>query len=110
LHCRWVSWDDRRKVLSDIVIHGTPIGMHPKVDATPLAAEDLRPGAVVFDAVYNPEETLLLRGARQRGCRVVSGVDMFVRQACLQFKLFTGHDGPAGLMRDVIHQAMQAAK
>jgi 3-dehydroquinate dehydratase/shikimate dehydrogenase len=109
LHCRWVSWDDRRKVLSDIVIHGTPIGMHPKVDATPLAAEDLRPGAVVFDAVYNPEETLLLRGARQRGCRVVSGVDMFVRQACLQFKLFTGRDGPAELMRNVIHQAMQGA-
>jgi 3-dehydroquinate dehydratase/shikimate dehydrogenase len=110
LHCRWVNWDDRRTVQADLVIHGTPIGMHPKVDATPLAAEDLRPGAVVFDAVYNPEETLFLRGARQRGCRVVSGVDMFVRQACLQFKLFTGRDGPAELMRDVIRRTMQGAK
>jgi 3-dehydroquinate dehydratase/shikimate dehydrogenase len=109
LRCRWVSWDERQAVPAEIVIHGTPIGMHPKIDATPLAAEDLRPGAVVFDAVYNPEETLLLRGARQRGCRVVSGVDMFVRQACLQFKLFTGHDGPAELMRDVIRRTMKGA-
>jgi 3-dehydroquinate dehydratase/shikimate dehydrogenase len=109
--CRWVNWDDRREAAAeaDVVIHGTPIGMYPKVDATPLAAEDLRPGAVVFDAVYNPEETLLLRGARERGCRVVSGVDMFVRQASMQFKLFTGHDGPADMMRDVIRRAMQGA-
>ena len=57
---------------------------------------------VVFDAVYNPEHTLLLRGALERGCRVVSGVDMFVRQACLQFKMFAGREGPADLMRKVI--------
>jgi 3-dehydroquinate dehydratase/shikimate dehydrogenase len=106
LQCRWVKWEDRRKVEADVVIHGTPIGMHPHVDETPLAAADLRPSTVVFDAVYNPEETMLLRGARQRGCTVVSGVEMFVRQACLQFKLFTGHDGPAALMRDVIKQAL----
>ena len=49
----------------------------------------------IFDAVYNPENTLLVKDARGRNCTVVTGIDMFVRQACLQFKLFTGLDGPA---------------
>ena len=65
---------------------------------------------VVFDAVYNPENTLLIKEARNRNCTVVTGVEMFVRQACLQFKLFTGHEGPADLMRDVIRRAIGAAK
>ena len=50
---------------------------------------------VVFDAVYNPENTLLVKEARGRNCTVVTGVDMFVRQACRQFELFTGQAGPA---------------
>ena len=66
------------------------------------------PATVVFDAVYNPEETLLLRSTTARLPRGL-GVDMFVRQACLQFKLFTGHDGPAELMRDVIRRTMKGA-
>jgi 3-dehydroquinate dehydratase/shikimate dehydrogenase len=65
---------------------------------------------LVFDAVYNPENTLLIKEARTRGCKVITGVDMFVRQACLQFKLFTGQDGPADLMRDVIKRATAAAR
>jgi 3-dehydroquinate dehydratase/shikimate dehydrogenase len=65
---------------------------------------------IVFDAVYNPEATLLIKHARSRNCKVVTGVDMFVRQACLQFKLFTGQEGPADLMRDVIKRAIGAAR
>jgi 3-dehydroquinate dehydratase/shikimate dehydrogenase len=96
--------------MADVVVNGTPVGMHPNVDETPLARAHLRPAMVVFDAVYNPENTLLIKEARQRGCKVVTGVDMFVRQAALQFKLFTGQDGPADLMRDVLKQATSAAK
>ena len=70
----------------------------------------LAPSMLVFDAVYNPENTLLVKEARSRNCKVVTGVDMFVRQACLQFKLFTGHDGPAELMREVVKRAIGAAK
>ena len=93
-----------------MVVNCTPIGMHPNVDETPLTRHHLRPAMVVFDAVYNPENTLLIKEARQRGCKVVTGVDMFVRQAALQFKLFTGLDGPADLMRDVLKRATSAAK
>jgi len=80
--------------------------MHPKVDQTPLERQHLRPGMVVFDAVYNPEHTRLLQEASSCGCRVVTGVEMFVRQACYQFKLFTGQEGPADLMRRVIKEAL----
>ena len=82
----------------------------PTSTRRPFDKHHLRPSMVVFDAVYNPENTLLIKDARSRNCTVVTGVDMFVRQACLQFKLFTGQDGPADLMRDVIKRAIGAAK
>ena len=52
----------------------------------------LRKEMVVFDTVYNPEQTLLLKQAREAGCTVITGVDMFIGQAALQFKLFTGQE------------------
>lgn len=105
LGCQVVDWSARHEVPADVLVNGTPLGMHPKVDQTPYEPQSLRSSMVVFDAVYNPDPTLLLRNALARGCRVVSGVDMFVRQACLQFKLFTGHEGPADVMRTVIKEA-----
>ena len=84
--------------------------MHPNVDETPYEKHYLRPGTIVFDVVYNPENTLLVKDARARNCKVVTGLDMFVRQACLQFKLFTGHEGPAELIREVLKRATAPAK
>ena len=73
--------------------------MHPNLDDTPFEPKHLKPEMVVFDTVYNPEQTLLLKQAREAGCRVITGVDMFVGQAALQFKLFTGREAPTDLMR-----------
>ena len=56
----------------------------------------------VFDIVYNPLETRLLRDARSRGCSVVSGVEMFINQAVLQFEKFTGTAAPQEIMRRVV--------
>jgi 3-dehydroquinate dehydratase / shikimate dehydrogenase len=109
LGCRAVLWDDRHTLQPEVLINATPLGMHPKVHETPFSPESLRPGMLVFDAVYNPEITRLLADARQAGCRIVTGMAMFVRQAALQFKLFTGHDAPEELMRQVIRQATQQA-
>ncbi len=108
--CRHVDWAARHSVAPDLLFNCTPIGMHPNVDDTPFDKHHLRPCMLVFDAVYNPENTLLIKQARQQHCKVVTGLDMFVRQACLQFKLFTGHDGPAELMRTVIKRAIGAVK
>jgi len=108
--CRTVEWAARHSVAADLLFNCTPIGMHPNVDETPYEKHHLRPSMIVFDAVYNPENTLLVKEARNRNCTVVTGVDMFVRQACRQFELFTGLEGPADLMRETIRRAIGAAK
>lgn len=110
LKCRWVEWSNRHTVSADVLVNCTPIGMHPNVDETPFDRHHLRPAMVVFDVVYNPENTLLIKESRARNCRVITGVDMFVRQACMQFKLFSDQEGPAELMRDIIKRATGAAK
>ena len=110
LGARAVEWSKRLTVSADVLVNATPLGMHPNVDESPFPKHHLRPAMVVFDAVYNPESTLLVKDARSRNCRVITGVDMFVRQACLQFKLFTGQDGPAETMREVIRRTIAAAK
>jgi 3-dehydroquinate dehydratase/shikimate dehydrogenase len=108
--CKAIEWAARHSVSAHVLVNCTPVGMHPNVDETPYAKHHLRPAMIVFDAVYNPENTLLVKDARARNCKVVTGVDMFVRQACLQFEHFTGQDGPADLMRDVIKRATAAAR
>lgn len=108
--CRAIDWSLRHTVSADVLVNCTPVGMHPDVDETPYDKHHLRPGTIVFDVVYNPENTLLIKDARARNCKVITGVEMFVRQACHQFKLFTGHDGPAELMRDVLKRATAAAR
>lgn len=108
--CRAVEWAQRQAVSADVLVNATPVGMHPNVDETPYEKHHLRPSMIVFDIVYNPENTLLIKEARSRNCKVVTGVDMFVRQACLQFQLFTGRTGPTDLMRELIKRAIGPAK
>lgn len=87
---------------SDVIIHCTPIGMHPKEDVTLVPAELFRAEQVVFDVVYNPLETRLLKEAKAKGCTTISGVEMFINQAVLQFEQFTGIDAPVEVMRQVV--------
>ena len=110
LECEVADWKARGNLKSDIVVNCTPAGMHPNVNFTPYEKSDLRQGMIVFDAVYNPEQTLLLKSAKEKGCIVVSGVEMFVGQACLQFKLFTGQKASASFMRQLVKQAISATK
>ncbi len=110
LKCKTLDWHNRYSCQPDIVVNCTPVGMHPNVDATPYDKHHLRPSMIVFDTVYNPENTLLLKEARSQSCTVVTGVEMFVRQACLQFKLFTGQEAPSDLMRDVLKRTTGPAR
>lgn len=98
----------RRVAEADIIINCTPIGMHPREDASLVPAELLRPGQTVFDIVYTPLETKLLRDARSRGCTVISGVEMFVNQAVLQFERFTAAAAPVEVMRRVVMEKLQS--
>jgi len=78
----------------DIIINATSIGMHPDVNKTPISKDVLRKiinkKTVVFDSVYNPIMTKLLKEAKTFKCKIIAGVEMFVNQAAEQFKLFTG--------------------
>jgi len=105
-----VEWGVRHNVNADVLVNCTPVGMHPNVDDTPYEKHRLRPSMVVFDTVYNPETTLLIKEARARSCKVITGVDMFVRQAALQFQLFAEQEAPIALMRDVLKRAIGPVK
>jgi len=83
----------------DLLINCTPIGMYPHVDATPIPAEQLT-GRYVYDLVYNPIETRLLREATRAGCQTIGGLDMLVAQAHEQFQWWTGSRAPSGVMRE----------
>lgn len=74
----------------DVVVNTTPLGMHPDVTVSPLRPEWLHPGQIVYDILYNPEETALMRDARARGCAVVGGLAMLVHQGIASFTLWTG--------------------
>ena len=106
--CRAIEWERRKEVKFNLLVNGTPIGMHPDMDSSPMDPEvlsELGELLVVFDTVYNPENTLLIKQAKKARCRVITGVDMFVRQAAYQYKLFTGRNAPSTLMRKTIKQA-----
>jgi 3-dehydroquinate dehydratase / shikimate dehydrogenase len=104
--CRHVDWQARHNVLCDVVVNCTSVGMHPEVDETPLHPSFLKEGLVVFDTVYTPEQTLLLKEAKNRGCHVITGVELFVRQAAAQFHLFTGQPAPVELMRKIVRRVL----
>ena len=93
------SLDRSSRYGGDLLINATPVGMSPAIHESPVAGEELRYGTV-FDMVYNPLETRLLREAGKRA-RVVSGLEMFVGQAARQCFLWTGREAPLQGMREV---------
>ena len=103
--CCVAPWEDRHNQKVQLLVNGTPVGMHPNVNASPFNASALNQFMVVFDTVYNPENTMLIKHAKEAQCRIITGIDMFVRQAAYQFKLFTGKTAPAMLLRKAIKLA-----
>jgi shikimate dehydrogenase len=93
---------------SQVLIHCTPVGMHPNVAATVVPPQLLHRDLAVMDIVYNPLETRLLADAQARGLTAISGVEMFVNQAVLQFELWTGRKAPREVMRAVVLERLGA--
>lgn len=91
---------------ADLLINATSVGMHPNVEESPFLVEvELPDHIVVFDMVYNPQQTRLLRQANIMGARTIGGLDMLVGQGAEAFKLWTGRTPPVDLM----HQAALGA-
>jgi len=106
--CKWYSLNDLKNLDSRLVINCSSIGMHPQEAATPIPKEYLRDRMVVFDTVYNPMETMLLRDAKAAGAKTIDGVSMFVNQAAIQFEMFTGAQPPTECMGEVVRAALSS--
>ena len=108
LGCQHQKWENRGTTFYDIIVNCTRVGMHPDVDESPYAPNLLSEKQLVFDTVYNPENTLLLKEARERFSHTVSGIEMFVRQAAAQFQLFTQEPAPIDVMREALRSGISA--
>ncbi len=100
--CDWAGPDKLPSLDAKLIVNCTSIGMHPNIDESPLPADCLKNDMTVFDSVYNPAETLLLKNAKKAGAKIISGLTMFINQAAAQFKIFTGQD----LNRDLVRLAI----
>ena len=92
---------------ADILIDTTPVGMHPNVDAKPIVlAEDMHEDLVVFDAVYNPNETVLIKEAIKAGAKPVYGIKMLLYQGAESFKIWTAQEPPVDVMEDALRRTL----
>ena len=110
LDARTVPWQARHDLTPTLVVNGTPVGMFPDVDESPFDSTRLDDSTIVFDTVYNPELTMFIRRARDQGCHIITGIDMFVGQAAYQYKLFSGLEPPVETMRKALRQEISHVK
>ena len=98
---------EKRIEASDILINATSVGMHPNEDATLVSADMMHPDLVVFDIVYNPMETKLLREAKHAGVKkIVDGVKMLVYQGAASFRIWTKEEPPIEVMENAVRAAL----
>ena len=90
-----------RSEFFDAIVNATPVGMFPRSGESPLEARELN-CRLVFDLIYRPAETRLLRLARRRGIETVSGLEMFVAQGTAQWEIWTGERAPVREMADAV--------
>ena len=92
---------------ADILIDTTPVGMHPNVDVKPIVlADNMHDDLVVFDAVYNPNDTVLIKEAVKAGAKPVYGIKMLLYQGAESFRIWTGCDAPVGVMEDALRKTL----
>lgn len=92
---------------ADILVDTTPIGMHPNIDDEPIAlAGDMHDDLVVFDAVYNPNETVLIKEAIKSGAKPVYGIKMLLYQGAESFRIWTGRDAPIDAMERALKDTL----
>lgn len=90
---------------SEILVNGTSVGMAPNVDQCIIEDERIfRKGLYVYDVIYNPRETLLLKKAKEAGCRTQNGLNMLLYQGAAAFELWTGRQMPVDVIREKFFQ------
>jgi len=90
---------------SRLIVNATPLGMHPHVDQTPLDRSIyFSSNQVVYDMVYRPNRTRLLKQAESQGAQVIGGLNMLIHQAAAAYKQWTHHDMPLDVVRNALNQ------
>ncbi len=103
--CQNAPWEDCTTFEADLVVNCTTLGLWPNIDESPIPEQCLKRFGAVFDTIYNPLKTRLLRDAAAQGCQVVNGLAMFLRQAEDQFRGWTGRAD----MLETMHRAARTA-
>ena len=107
-----LSWNELAlaAVNADLIVNCTTIGMHhgPEPERSPLLTQQIPPTALVYDLVYNPLETPLLRAAARAGASTLGGIQMLVHQGAASFELWTGQPAPIPVMLEAATRAMEA--
>lgn len=95
----------------DLLVNTTPVGTWPATDAMPMPLEaDALRGRIVYDLIYNPEDTRLLQVARTQGAETIGGLEMLVGQACLQFEWWTGQTAPRDVMMAAARRFLESKR
>ncbi len=109
--CTFVPMSELEKLKFDILINATPVGMSGYMPGKlPVDGKLVKEGIVVFDTVYNPMETALIRLAKMRGCKVVYGIDMLVYQGMKSFEIWTGVTPPFDVMKKAALDALRSER
>jgi len=88
----------------DIIVNTTSIGMKPLENEMPIPTKFITNKQIVFDIVYVPFETKLLREAKKRGAKIIHGIEMLLHQGTAQFEIYTGHKAPEEVMRKTLYE------
>ncbi|MHA1776288.1 MAG: shikimate dehydrogenase [Promethearchaeia archaeon] len=87
---------------TDLIINTTPLGMTPHIDSCPILSKWIQPKTAVFDVIYTPCETKLLRDAQNKGCRVLNGLEMLVNQGAIAFEWWTNQKADKKRMKEIV--------
>ncbi|MBN2401661.1 MAG: shikimate dehydrogenase [Spirochaetes bacterium] len=88
----------------DIIINTTPIGMKPNTDKMPIEPDLIQKKHTIFDIVYSPHMTKLLKTGKRKGCKVIHGIEMLVNQGAKQFEIWTGKKAPVAIMQKAVRR------
>jgi len=102
------GYDDLKDLIhdSDILINSTSVGMYPKISGTIATSDMMHKDQVVFDIVYNPQDTMLLKEAKKAGATTIDGVKMLVFQGAESFRIWTGRMPPVDIMEKAVREKL----
>jgi 3-dehydroquinate dehydratase/shikimate dehydrogenase len=104
--CKFASIDELSQTQATVLVNCTSLGMHPNIETTPVPDGVIHKDMIVFDTVYNPLETKLLKDTKAAGATAVNGAEMFIRQAMAQYKIYIGSELDENLMRKVVYESL----